>query len=72
MDERRRIMSAHKGMDGGGWRGWQGLDLKMEADHNWSPETRLQGCAGSLVVDMYQNPQKNVWPTLSGCPPVNH
>ena len=22
------------------------LDLKMEADHDWSPDTRLQGCAG--------------------------
>ena len=34
--------------------GWDGqeLYLKMEADHDWSPETRLQGCAGSLVVDM--------------------
>ena len=32
--------------------GGQGLDLKMEADHDWSPETRLQGCAGSLVADM--------------------
>ena len=28
------------------------LDLKMEADHDWSPDTRLQGCAGSLVADM--------------------
>ena len=27
----------------------KGLDLKMEANHNWSPETRLQG---TLVVDM--------------------
>ena len=37
-----------------GWRvgGGQGLDLKMEADHDWNPETRLQGCAGSLVADM--------------------
>ena len=28
--------------------------LQMEADHNnyWSPEARLQGCAGSLVADM--------------------
>ena len=34
------------------WQGGQGLDLKMEADHDWSPETRLQCCAGSLVVDM--------------------
>ena len=37
---------------GGGWRGGQKLDLKMEADHDWSPDTRLQGCAGSLVADM--------------------
>ena len=34
-----------------GW-GGQGLDFKMEADHDWSPETRLQGCAGSLVADV--------------------
>ena len=34
------------------------LDLKMEADHGWNPEMRLQGCAGSLVVDMQQTPQK--------------
>ena len=37
---------------GGGWRGGQGLDLKLEADHDRSPETRLQGCAVTLVVDM--------------------
>ena len=39
---------------GGGWGWWGGqkLDLKMEADHDWSPDTRLQGCAGSLVADM--------------------
>ena len=37
---------------GGGWRGGQGLDLKMEADHDWSPETRLQGCAGSVAADL--------------------
>ena len=44
-------MSAHKGVEGGGWGWWdgQGSDLKMEADHDWSPETRLQGCAGSLA-----------------------
>ena len=35
------------GLQGRGWQGGQGLDLKMEADHDWSPETRLQGCAGS-------------------------
>ena len=35
-----------------GWQGGQGLGLKMEADHDWSPDTRLQGCAGSLVADM--------------------
>ena len=40
------------GWGGGGWWGGQGLDLKMEADRDWSPETRLQGCAGTLVVDM--------------------
>ena len=41
-----------KGVEGGGWWGEQGLDLKMEADHDWSPETRLQGCANSIVADM--------------------
>ena len=47
-----------EGWRGGGWRvggwGWwggQGLDLKMEIDQDWSPATRLQGRAGSLVVD---------------------
>ena len=49
-------------VEGGGWQGggvagwkvvwWARLYLKMEADHNWSPEMRLQGCAGSVVVDM--------------------
>ena len=42
-------MSAHKGVEG--W-GGQEIDFKMEADHDWSPDTRLQGCAGSLVADM--------------------
>ena len=28
------------------------LDVKMEADHDWSPDMRLQGCAGFLVADM--------------------
>ena len=34
-----------------GWMvgGGQGLDLKMVTDHDWSSETRLQGCACSLV-----------------------
>ena len=36
----------------GGWRGGQKIDFKMEADHDWSPDTRLQSCAGSLVADM--------------------
>ena len=46
------------GVEVGGWRGggWgvagRAKDLKMEADHDWSPDTRLQGCAGSLVADM--------------------
>ena len=40
------------GVEAGGWWGGQKLDLKMEADHDWSPDTRLQGCAGSLVADM--------------------
>ena len=35
-----------------GWRGGQKIGLKMEADHDWSPDTRLEGCAGSLVADM--------------------
>ena len=47
------ITSAHKGVeDGGGGVGGQGIDFKMEADHYWSPDTRLQGCADSLVADM--------------------
>ena len=43
-----------------GWRvgGGEGVDFKMETDHDWSPDTRLQGCAGSLVADMYQNQHK--------------
>ena len=45
------MTSAHKGVEAGGWRGGQEIDLKMEADHDWSPDTRLQGCAGSLVAD---------------------
>ena len=49
--------------------GGQGLDLKMEADHEWSPEKRLQGRSGWYVA---KSTEKNVWPTLSGCPPVNH
>ena len=40
------------GMEAGGWWGGKEIDLKMEADHDWSPDTRLQGCAGSLVADM--------------------
>ena len=35
-----------------GWWGGQEIDLRMEADHEWSPDTRLQGYAGSLVADM--------------------
>ena len=42
-------MSAHKGVEGGEWRGGQEIDLKMD---DWSPDTRIQGCAGSLVADM--------------------
>ena len=52
LDERSSITSARKGVNAGGWRGGQKIDLKMEADHDWSPDTRLQGCAGSLVADM--------------------
>ena len=40
------------GGGGWGWRGGQEINLKMEADHDWSPDTRLQGCAGSIVADM--------------------
>ena len=40
------------GAEAGGWREGQEIDLKMEADHDWSPDTRLQGRAGSLVADM--------------------
>ena len=37
---------------GEGWRGGQKIDFKMEADHDWSPDTRLKGCAGPLVADI--------------------
>ena len=30
----------------GGWRGGQEIDLKMEADYDWSPDRRLQGGGG--------------------------
>ena len=40
-------MSTHKDVEGG-----ERLDLKIEADHDWSPEMRLQGCAGSVVADI--------------------
>ena len=59
-------------VEGGGWWRGQEIDFKMEANHDWSPDTRLQGCAGSIVADMEQNQRKNVWPTLSGHPPVYH
>ena len=65
-------MSAYKGKKCGGWQGGQKKDFKMEADHNWSPGTRLQGCAGFLVADMKQHQQKIIWPTLSGHPPEHH
>ena len=39
------------GVEAGEWRGGQKIGLKMEADHDRSPDTRLQGCAGSLVAD---------------------
>ena len=41
-----------------GWRvgvvGWGGqeIDFKLETDHEWSPDMRLQGCDGFLVADM--------------------
>ena len=36
-----------------GWRWWVGKEIDfMEVDHDWSPDTRLQGCVGSLVADM--------------------
>ena len=47
-----RVLTKGWRVEAGGWRGGQKLDLKMEADHDWSPDTRLQGCAGSLVADM--------------------
>ena len=39
---------------GGGWEveGRARDRPQMEADHNWRPDMRLQGCAGSLVADM--------------------
>ena len=45
-------MSAHKGVEGGGWQGGQEIDFKMEADHDWNPDERLQGCASFLVASM--------------------
>ena len=45
-------MTAHKGAEGGEWWGGQEVDFKVEADYDWSPHTRLQGCAGFLVTDM--------------------
>ena len=45
-------------MGNGGWRGGQEIDLKMEANHDWSPDTRLQGRAGSLVADTEHNQQR--------------
>ena len=44
-------LGVEAGGGGWGWRGGQKIGLKMEADHDWSPDTRLQGCAGSLVAD---------------------
>ena len=32
--------------------GGQNIDFKMESDHDWSQDMRLQGCAGFLVTDM--------------------
>ena len=52
LDERSSITSAHKGMEGGGGGEGEEVDLKMEADHDWSADTRLHGCAGSLVAEM--------------------
>ena len=46
-------MSAHKGVESWGWQRGKDIDFKMEADHNWNLVMRLQGCAGSLVPDMY-------------------
>ena len=49
-----RVLTKGWRLGGGGWgvAGGQEIDLKMEADHDWTPDTRLQGCAGSLVADM--------------------
>ena len=33
-----------------GWQGEQEIDFRMEADDNWSPDMRLQCCAGFLVA----------------------
>ena len=49
---RWRVEGGRWWVAGGGQRGGQRLDLKMEADYDWSPEMRLHGCAGSLVADM--------------------
>ena len=46
-------MSVHKGKEGGGWWGGQEIDFKIEEDQDWSPDTRIQGCAGFLVADMW-------------------
>ena len=32
--------------------GGQEIDFKMEEDHDWSPDTRLQDCVGFLVADI--------------------
>ena len=36
------------------WGGGQGLDLKMEADHDWSPDMILQGCASTVKKEGYK------------------
>ena len=45
---------------GRGVEGGQRIDLKMEADHDWSPKRRLHGCAGSLVANMTEKCLANI------------
>ena len=39
-----RVGGGGWGVEGEGCRGGEEIDLKMEADHDWSPDTRLPGC----------------------------
>ena len=42
-------MSTHEGVESGRWWGRQEIDFKMEVNHDWSPDRRLQDCAGYLA-----------------------